>query len=78
MVIKILNFKLNELLNFNIWNLENVPIEVALIEDPFKIGPSERWYIILLQVLFPFFIAGFGMVAAGVVLDKVQVIIFPI
>jgi hypothetical protein len=33
----------------------------------------ERWYIILLQVLFPFFIAGFGMVAAGIVYDKVQV-----
>ena len=36
----------------------------------------ERWYTIFLQVLFPFFIAGFGMVGAGVVLDKVQVMIF--
>lgn len=34
---------------------------------------DERWYIILVQVLLPFFIAGFGMVAAGVVLDIVQV-----
>ena len=33
---------------------------------------KERWYTVLLEVLFPFFIAGFGMVAAGVVLDKVQ------
>lgn len=33
----------------------------------------ERWYTIFLQVLFPFLIAGLGMVAAGVVLDKVQV-----
>ncbi len=28
---------------------------------------------ILLQVVFPFLIAGFGMVAAGVLLDTVQV-----
>lgn len=32
----------------------------------------ERWYTIFLQILFPFLIAGLGMVAAGVVLDKVQ------
>ena len=37
---------------------------------------NERWYMILLQVIFPFLIAGFGMVAAGVVLDNVQVIFF--
>lgn len=35
---------------------------------------KEQWYIILLQVLFPFLIAGFGMVGAGAVLDIVQVI----
>lgn len=34
---------------------------------------DERWYVILIQVVFPFFIAGFGMVGAGVVLDIVQV-----
>ena len=38
-----------------------------------KHGGNERWYTIFMQVLFPFFIAGFGMVGAGVVLDKVQV-----
>lgn len=32
----------------------------------------EPWYVIMLQILLPFFIAGFGMVAAGVVLDQVQ------
>ena len=37
-------------------------------------GGPQKWYIILLQVLLPFFIAGFGMVAAGVVLDLVQVL----
>lgn len=35
---------------------------------------KEKWCIILLQVLFPFLIAGLGMVGAGVVLDIVQVI----
>ena len=44
-------------------------MESCLIE---KKMTSEKWYTILLQVLFPFFVAGFGMVAAGVVLDKVQ------
>ncbi len=54
---------------------ENIPIELSLIEDgENKLTSNEKWYTILLQVLFPFFIAGFGMVAAGVVLDKVQVI----
>ena len=33
----------------------------------------EKWYVITLQILLPFFIAGFGMVGAGVVLDIVQV-----
>lgn len=45
-------------------------MEACLIEK--KKEETERWYTILLQVLFPFFIAGFGMVAAGIVLDKVQ------
>jgi hypothetical protein len=34
---------------------------------------NEKWFVILFQVLFPFFVAGFGMVAAGVLLDYVQV-----
>lgn len=46
-------------------------MESCLLEQD-KHNKSERWYTVLLQVLFPFFIAGFGMVAAGVVLDKVQ------
>lgn len=48
---------------------KDIDMESCLIE---KKTTSERWYMILLQVLFPFFVAGFGMVAAGVVLDKVQ------
>lgn len=46
-------------------------MESCLLEQD-KRKKSEPWYTVLLQVLFPFFIAGFGMVAAGVVLDKVQ------
>jgi solute carrier family 41 len=46
-------------------------MEACLIEKEDR-EKAERWYTILLQVMFPFFIAGFGMVAAGVVLDQVQ------
>jgi solute carrier family 41 len=34
---------------------------------------DESWYSIAIQVFIPFIIAGLGMVAAGVVLDIVQV-----
>ena len=34
---------------------------------------EETWLSIMLQVLLPYIIAGFGMVAAGMVLDLVQV-----
>lgn len=51
--------------------LDNAEIRV-LAERAHK--PSdERWYTVALQVLFPFFMAGFGMVGAGVFLDKVTV-----
>lgn len=43
------------------------------IDSSGKSPLDERWYIILAQVIFPFIIAGFGMVCAGVVLDNVQV-----
>ena len=38
-------------------------------------GPGEEagWWATLLQILFPFLLAGLGMVAAGLVLDIVQV-----
>jgi hypothetical protein len=35
---------------------------------------KEKWYTILLQILFPFLAAGLGMVGAGIFLDYVQVI----
>ena len=35
---------------------------------------EERWYIVGSQVFLPFMIAGLGMVAAGLVLERVKVI----
>jgi hypothetical protein len=34
---------------------------------------QEKWYIVASQVFLPFMIAGFGMVAAGLVLERVKV-----
>ncbi|CAF0713617.1 unnamed protein product [Brachionus calyciflorus] len=49
----------------------NIQINQLVPESSHK--PSEeRWYSILIQVIFPFFIAGFGMVGSGVVLDTVK------
>ncbi len=36
---------------------------------------EEKWYIVGSQVFLPFMIAGFGMVAAGLVLERVKVIL---
>ncbi|RNA38478.1 solute carrier family 41 member 1-like isoform X1, partial [Brachionus plicatilis] len=41
---------------------------IELIEE----HNHEKWYHTLLQIVIPFIIAGFGMVAAGVLLDEVQ------
>ena len=59
--------------------LNNNTLEIPMcqiVESDTVNEERERWYTIFLQVLFPFLIAGLGMVAAGVVLDKVQVLIF--
>lgn len=53
----------------------SVQIPMCQIVESNEDHEHERWYTIFLQVLFPFLIAGLGMVAAGVVLDKVQVCI---
>ena len=37
---------------------------------------QEKWYVIGSQVFLPFMIAGFGMVAAGLVLERVKVFIY--
>jgi hypothetical protein len=34
---------------------------------------KEKWYFVMVQIFIPFLIAGMGMVAAGVLLDEVQV-----
>jgi len=55
--------------------LNNNTLEIPMcqiVESDTVNEERERWYTIFLQVLFPFLIAGLGMVAAGVVLDKVQ------
>ena len=36
---------------------------------------QEKWYTVASQVFLPFMIAGFGMVAAGLVLEHVKVLI---
>lgn len=48
---------------------------VAPVQDPeaHSVYKQQKWYIILLQTFLPFFVAGFGMVAAGVLLDILQV-----
>lgn len=42
-------------------------LDVSLLNN------NEKWYVMFIQILIPFVIAGFGMVAAGVLLDYVQV-----
>ena len=46
-----------------------------LIPPTTTLNKQESMFTIALQMLFPFIMAGFGMVAAGIVLDKVQVTI---
>lgn len=48
--------------------------EVVIEEDTRDIHADESWWTIGLQVFFPFLVAGFGTVGAGMVLDIVQVI----
>lgn len=46
--------------------------DVIIEEDSRDIHADESWWTIGLQVFFPFLIAGFGTVGAGMVLDIVQ------
>jgi hypothetical protein len=56
--------------------IEN-PIQHQKIEEISNVYDSkkETWYVIASQVFVPFMIAGFGMVAAGLVLERVKVLI---
>ena len=49
--------------------------EDGLIElrKPGRAAAEESWFSIAIQVFFPYLVAGFGMVGAGIVLDIVQV-----
>ena len=38
------------------------------------LNDQEKWYIIASQVFLPFMIAGLGMVAAGLILERVKVL----
>ncbi|EDO45085.1 predicted protein [Nematostella vectensis] len=51
-----------------------LPDNLELIRTKGDKSPAveETWFVIALQVFFPFLIAGFGTVAAGLVLDIVQ------
>lgn len=52
-----------------------MPLETAvecIVSTKMSDHHYEAWYTIMIQVVLPFFIAGFGMVAAGVFFDEVQ------
>lgn len=59
-------------------NIDMIPLmplnngQIPLVEESAHKPSDERWYTILVQVILPFFVAGFGMVGAGVVLDIVK------
>lgn len=40
--------------------------------NPFE-NEQEKWYSIAMELIFPFMIAGLGMVLAGLVLEHVKV-----
>ena len=48
-------------------------IVVNTAEPKHPVELEEAWWQISIQVFFPYLVAGFGMVAAGLVLDVVQV-----
>lgn len=39
-----------------------------------NVKENEKWHSIFLQILIPFLVAGLGMIAAGQILKRVQVI----
>lgn len=46
------------------------PVELV---KPEKLHAKEKWYVLLIQILVPSIIAGFGQIGAGLLLDYVQV-----
>lgn len=44
----------------------------VVANDKLGLQQQEKWWSVTLQILFPFLVAGLGMVAAGLVLDHVQ------
>jgi hypothetical protein len=46
--------------------------EVKPVENK-TVQTKEKWYSKFMQIIIPFFIAGFGMVGAGILFSEVQV-----
>lgn len=47
--------------------------EIELANETQQLTKHERWYQTTLQVSIPFFLAGIGTIAAGVILGHVKV-----
>ena len=60
---------LNNSLEKNEFNVRNIEIVKADI----VVKRKEKWYFKMIQIIIPFFIAGFGMVGAGILFSFVQV-----
>ena len=56
------------------WVYLDTSVEECKIEEvsTTSVG-EEKWYITAGEIIIPFMIAGFGMVAAGLVLERVKV-----
>lgn len=51
---------------------DNADMEVFSPPDPSTLHQAEASMVLFFQVLFPFLVAGMGMVCAGILLDYVQ------
>lgn len=51
---------------------KRLPDEKTSMLNPFE-NEQEKWYSIAMELIFPFMIAGLGMVLAGLVLEHVKV-----
>jgi len=72
LIIKYKKNTLNQLFHFIFLLYIENDNKIEEIEDIFD-NNQEKWYTIASQVFIPFLIAGFGMVATGLVLERVKV-----
>lgn len=59
--------------NMDSINTSSSTAQLAGMADSTTPPKKERSYMILIQIVVPFMVAGFGMVAAGILFDEVQV-----